>query len=131
MQDRDLPEDVPDAVLIAQVHVGVQCRPSTRRKGVELSRLAGSLPCLLYDGRHRQIPLHHAADDLFGLVAETGGVVDREASTFWIHLIPETLRVTTLGEADVGTRMNIEVDAMTQAVVDTVERVLAERGVVG
>ncbi len=57
----------------------------------------------------------------------TVGRVDREASTFWLHLIPETLAVTTLGAAERGTSLNVEVDAMTQAVVDTVERVLAER----
>lgn len=57
----------------------------------------------------------------------TVGVVDRERSTFTVHLIPETLAVTTLGELGVGDRLNLEVDAMTQAVVDTVERVLSQR----
>lgn len=47
---------------------------------------------------------------------------------FQVHLIPETLRVTTLGALRVGDRMNVEVDAMTRAVVDTVERVMARRG---
>lgn len=46
---------------------------------------------------------------------------------FSLHLIPETLRVTTLGERAVGDRVNLEIDAMTQAVVHTVERVLADR----
>jgi riboflavin synthase len=54
----------------------------------------------------------------------TIGVVDRARGTFRLHLIPETLAVTTLGSARVGDRVNVEVDAMTQAVVDTVERVL-------
>ena len=58
----------------------------------------------------------------------TIGTVDREARTFQLHLIPETLQVTTLGRVSVGDTVNIEVDAMTQAVVDTVERVLAARG---
>lgn len=48
---------------------------------------------------------------------------------FSVHLIPETLRVTTLGSLRVGDAMNVEVDAMTRAVVDTVERVMARRGV--
>lgn len=48
-------------------------------------------------------------------------------TTFRVHLIPETRRITTLGDLPVGGRVNIEVDAMTQAVVDTVERVLATR----
>jgi riboflavin synthase len=58
----------------------------------------------------------------------TVGAVDGGAGTFRVHLIPETRRITTLGELRVGDRVNVEVDAMTQAVVDTVERVLA-RGV--
>lgn len=56
----------------------------------------------------------------------TIGRVDRERGTFHLHLIPETLAVTTLGGARVGDRLNVEVDAMTQAVVDTVERVLRQ-----
>jgi riboflavin synthase len=51
-----------------------------------------------------------------------------EADVFSLHLIPETLRLTTLGNRRLGDRFNIEVDAMTQAVVDTVQRVLAARG---
>ena len=46
---------------------------------------------------------------------------------FCVYLIPETLRVTVLGEKKVGDFVNIEVEAQTQAIVDTVERVLAER----
>ncbi len=47
--------------------------------------------------------------------------------SFWIHLIPETVRLTNLGEKKEGDRVNIELDARTVAIVDTVERVLAER----
>lgn len=63
----------------------------------------------------------------------TVGEVDGD--TFAVYLIPETLRVTTLGErraaaggdsAARGGRCNIEVEAQTQAVVDTVERVLGD-----
>lgn len=50
---------------------------------------------------------------------------------FEIHLIPETLAVTTIGHRQPGDRVNIEVDTMTQAVVDTVERVLTRRGAAG
>jgi len=57
----------------------------------------------------------------------TVGQVDRAASTFAVHLIPETLRATTLAEARVGDHLNVEIDALTVAVVDTVERVLASR----
>lgn len=47
---------------------------------------------------------------------------------FWLHLIPETLTRTTLGKRSVGERVNVELDARTVAIVDTVERVLAARG---
>jgi riboflavin synthase len=48
---------------------------------------------------------------------------------FHLHLIPETLAITTLGSVRPGSRVNLEVDAMTQAVVATVERVLSTRNV--
>jgi riboflavin synthase len=56
----------------------------------------------------------------------TVGLTDPSGS-FEIHLIPETLRRTRLGEKRVGDRVNIELDPRTVAIVDTVERVLAER----
>lgn len=46
---------------------------------------------------------------------------------FNIHLIPETLSITTLDSKQIGDRVNIEIDSQTQAVVDTVERVLANQ----
>ncbi|TDO96353.1 riboflavin synthase subunit alpha [Marinomonas balearica] len=50
----------------------------------------------------------------------------------WIEvsLIPETLRLTTFGTLQIGDRVNLEVDAHTQSTVDTVERVLKQRGIV-
>ena len=50
-----------------------------------------------------------------------------DAGWFWLHLIPETLRLTNLGQKGLGDRVNIELDARTVAIVDTVERVLASR----
>ena len=46
---------------------------------------------------------------------------------FCVHLIPETLQRTTLGAKKLGHRINIEIDPQTQAVVDTVERVMAAK----
>lgn len=43
-----------------------------------------------------------------------------------VWLIPETLRQTTFDVFGEGNELNIEVDRTTQAVVDTVERVLAQ-----
>lgn len=49
------------------------------------------------------------------------------ADTFDLHLIPETLRLTNFGTRRIGDRVNVELDARTVAIVDTVERVVAER----
>lgn len=43
--------------------------------------------------------------------------------TFSVHLIPETLRVTTLGRKETGEHVNIEIDAQIQAIVNTIERI--------
>ncbi|WP_320826058.1 riboflavin synthase subunit alpha [Reinekea sp.] len=49
-----------------------------------------------------------------------------QADRFNVYLIPETLTVTTFGQAQVGTAVNLEFDAHTQAIVETLERMKAE-----
>ncbi|MBX9267278.1 riboflavin synthase subunit alpha [Chromobacterium violaceum] len=51
-----------------------------------------------------------------------------EGRRFCVHLIPETLNRTNIAGRKPGDRINIEIDPQTQAIVDTVERVLAQRG---
>jgi len=46
---------------------------------------------------------------------------------FNVHLIPETLQRTLFGQRVVGDKVNVELDPQTQAIVDTVERVLAAK----
>lgn len=53
--------------------------------------------------------------------------VDADACRIGVSLIPETIARTTLGRVQVGDRVNLEVDAQTRTIVETVERVLAER----
>lgn len=53
-------------------------------------------------------------------------IAEVEAARFSVHLIPETRDVTTFGEVAVGDAINLEVDPQTQAVVDTVKRMLAD-----
>jgi riboflavin synthase len=43
---------------------------------------------------------------------------------FIVHLIPETLQRTIFGTKKIGDLVNLEFDAQTQAVVETVERVM-------
>lgn len=45
---------------------------------------------------------------------------------FCVYLIPETLRATILGIKQPGQVVNIEIETQTQAIVDTVERVVAQ-----
>jgi len=63
-----------------------------------------------------------------GYVAVDGAsltLADIQPGEFTVHLIPETLRVTTLGFKNVGDEVNIEFDSQTQVIVETVERILA------
>jgi len=46
---------------------------------------------------------------------------------FALHIIPETLRVTTIGEKEVGDSVNLEIDSRTQAVVETVMRNMEDK----
>ena len=45
-----------------------------------------------------------------------------DEGSFGLHIIPETLRITTLDKKVVGDRVNIEIDSRTQAVVETMVR---------
>jgi riboflavin synthase len=58
-------------------------------------------------------------------ISLTVGVV--QSNIFALHLIPETLRMTTLATKQEGDAVNIEIDSNTQTIVSTVERILAEK----
>ncbi|MBT3418929.1 MAG: riboflavin synthase subunit alpha [Candidatus Magasanikbacteria bacterium] len=53
---------------------------------------------------------------------------DSDAGTFKVWFIPETLSLTTFGTKGVGDFVNLELDSKTQTIVETVERVLVEKG---
>jgi riboflavin synthase len=61
---------------------------------------------------------------LNGCSLTLGKVNDTE---FCVHLIPETLGVTTFKDSNIGDRVNLEIDSQTQTIVDTVERVLLSK----
>ncbi|WFB46580.1 riboflavin synthase subunit alpha [Vibrio coralliilyticus] len=50
-----------------------------------------------------------------------------EGNRFSVHLIPETLQRTLFGQRQQGDKVNVEIDPQTQAIVDSVERVLAAK----
>ena len=54
-------------------------------------------------------------------------VGDVQSEGFNLHIIPETLRITTIGAKTEGDLVNIEVDSRTQAVVDTIRSMEVER----
>ncbi len=56
----------------------------------------------------------------------TISAVDREAAWIEVSLIPETLARTTLGFREAGDKVNLEVDPQTQAIVETVERLMRD-----
>ena len=58
-------------------------------------------------------------------ISLTIGEVDEGG--FSLHLIPETIAITTIGNKQVGDKVNIEIDSMTQTIVSTVERILEAR----
>ena len=58
-------------------------------------------------------------------ISLTIGNVDK--TSFSLHLIPETIALTTIGGKEIGDKVNIEVDSMTQTIVTTVERILEAR----
>ena len=64
-----------------------------------------------------------AVDGISLTIGKTSG-----EGAFDVHIIPETLRLTTLGSKGVGDQVNIEIDAMTQAVVETTKRLMESRG---
>lgn len=55
----------------------------------------------------------------------TVGETQPEQGLFYLHLIPETLRLTNFAHKPLHARVNIEFDYKTKTIVDTVERVLA------
>lgn len=70
------------------------------------------------------LPKGFAAIDGASLtIGETG------ENWFEVYLIPETRTLTTLDSKPLGSHYNIEVDSQTQAIVDTVERVLVQQGI--
>lgn len=78
----------------------------------------------LSDESQMKYVLHKGFIGIDGISLTVGEVT---RSRFCVHLIPETLQRTTLGQKPLGNRINIEIDPQTQAVIDTVECVLAQR----
>ena len=59
-------------------------------------------------------------------VSLTVGEVDKSNQTFNVYLIPETLRLTNLGEKVVGDKINLEIETQTRNMVDTISEMNKE-----
>lgn len=75
------------------------------------------------DGLHRYI-LDKGYIGIDGISLTIANVTENR---FSVCLIPETLSRTNLNWRQVGDRTNVEIDPQTQAIVETVERVLANK----
>lgn len=68
--------------------------------------------------------LHKGFIGVDGISLTLGDVIN---NYFCVHLIPETIIRTTISEKHLGDKVNIEIDGYAQAIVDTVERVIAQK----
>ena len=59
-------------------------------------------------------------------VSLTIGEVDKSNQTFSVYLIPETLRLTNLGNKVIGDRINLEIETQTRNMVDTISEINKE-----
>lgn len=50
-----------------------------------------------------------------------------EEGLFYLHLIPETLKLTNFANKPVNSQVNIEFDHKTKTIVDSIERILAKQ----
>lgn len=57
----------------------------------------------------------------------TVGETYPEKGIFYLHLIPETLRLTNFARKEINDRVNIEFDHKTKTIVDSIERILSTR----
>lgn len=78
----------------------------------------------LVDRRLIKYILHKGYIGIDGISLTIGEIA---GNRFCVHLIPETLLRTTLSKKRLRDSVNIEIDPQTQAIVDTVERVLTSR----
>lgn len=53
-----------------------------------------------------------------------------QSCEFSLHLIPETLAVTNLGQRQTGDKVNIEIDQQSYTIVQSIERILTARGLI-
>ncbi|MGP1931286.1 MAG: riboflavin synthase subunit alpha [Arsenophonus sp. ET-YP4-MAG3] len=68
--------------------------------------------------------LHKGFIGVDGISLTVGDIINNR---FCVYLIPETIIRTTIAKKRLGKKVNIEIDANTQAIVDTVERIIIQK----
>ena len=105
------------------LRMSARCTPTPGiAHGSQVFLRAGCVAAALSSNAQTSMPnaRHDAMRNLWICVQVTDG-------SFSVYLIPETLRMTVLGDKQEGSFVNVEVEAQTQAIVDTVERVVANK----
>ncbi|WP_372610841.1 riboflavin synthase subunit alpha [Halomonas sp.] len=106
-------------VICAAELVELEAAPNNRRLWFDLPREMGRF--LFEKG-------YIGVDGISLTIGEVRSQTGVGCPRFSVNLIPETLARTTLVDRVAGDRVNIEIDPQTQAIVETVERVLEMRG---
>ena len=83
--------------------------------------------CSLYFKLNENIKPYILNKGFVGLNGCSLTVGETTKEYFNVHLIPETLKITTFGQLNIGDKVNLELDSQTQAIVNTVENILANR----
>lgn len=105
---------------IVSGHIHTMAQIQEIQKSEDNCAMRLSLP-----GKLMKYVLHKGFIAINGISLTVGEVFE---DGFMVHLIPETLSVTNLGQCQKGDKVNIELDQQTYTIVKTVERVLAQQG---
>jgi len=60
-------------------------------------------------------------------ISLTVGEVSRKDKIFSVYLIPETLRITTMGEKKIGDMINLEIETQTRNMVDLIDEMKEDK----
>ena len=105
-------DDIGGHVMSGHVHATVPV--------VEVERPENN--CIIWFGLTPELRSYLFPKGFVGLNGCSLTIGEVRDDRFNVYLIPETLSVTTFGEVAVGQRVNLEIDAHTQAIVDTLNR---------
>lgn len=105
-------DDIGGHVMSGHVHATVPV--------VEVERPDNN--CIIWFGLTPELKAYLFPKGYVGLNGCSLTIGEVRDDRFNVFLIPETLQVTTFGDVEAGQRVNLEIDAHTQAIVDTLNR---------